>query len=68
MGSNSDFIALTLRLDNDTYQRFHSMVVAKGATHNGMLRVLVSEWLDREEKLAMEKAKGKRATGLFRST
>jgi hypothetical protein len=45
MSSQDKMIPLTLRLDNVLYNEFHRAVEEHGATHTGILRLLIKEWL-----------------------
>jgi hypothetical protein len=37
---------MTIRLENDTYRRFHELVVFRGATHNRLINMLIEQLID----------------------
>lgn len=41
MGSNDDFISLTLRLENSAYRKFHAITTERGNDKTWVLRKLV---------------------------
>jgi broad specificity phosphatase PhoE len=45
MSANDRYIPLTLRLERELYRQFHDRVTAMGATHSGVIRLLVREWV-----------------------
>lgn len=45
MGANSKYIPLTVRLENSTYHEFHALVAQHGATHVGIIRILIRRWI-----------------------
>ena len=46
MAANDDKIALTIRIQNELYYRLHKYTEKIGATHNGVVRVLIEDFLD----------------------
>lgn len=45
MAANSPVIKMTIRLENELYKKFHEKVSSIGATHNGVIKRLVSEYV-----------------------
>lgn len=46
MSANSKEIALTVRLPNALYKLFRDKAKAQGATHNGVIEMLVGNWVN----------------------
>lgn len=46
MSANSKKIEITVMLDNALYQEFHKKAVEHGATHIGIIRLLISNWVE----------------------
>lgn len=50
MSSQSEYIPLTIRVKNDLYQKFHALVVERGATHTGIIRILIQQFISEQKK------------------
>lgn len=60
MSSQSRIIKMTIRLENDTYQRFHDIVVFRGATHNRLINMLIQQFVDGRCKCLNDRKPGVR--------
>lgn len=49
MASTSPQIPMTIRIDNDLYWQFHNVCQSEGATHNGVVRMLIRKYVAEKE-------------------
>ena len=46
MSAKSEKIEITVFLDNELYNEFHAKTSSLGATHVGIIRILVKNWVN----------------------